>query len=204
MKKIFILFVVMLVFTVGSPGCCSDNPVNTGELTEEPTEVEGVFYDTGEFRALVPNGWMAFPISNVFAEESGAVKTSCFYIIKDGTSDRDVSSKPYIRLEYCGPDTRMTEPDDALLTNVEEVTPMQLGEHSWSGFTGEDRFGSYGKKVIGRIACLWAEEGEIQFEADIRLEFNGQKQKISLEDKDLQAILASVELSDVSTGSKER
>ena len=177
-----------------------DAPVPIENSENNSLEVTGEMYDTGAFRALVPEGWTAFPIPDVFADEPDAVKTCCFHIIKDGTSAQDVHSKPYIQLEYYGPDTPMPEPDREQLKNVEDVAPLQLGAHTWIGFIGEDYFGGYGKGTIGRIACLWAEEGNIQYQAVIRLAFNGQKQKITLEDEDLQAILSSVELSDDSLG----
>ena len=49
------------------------------------------------------------------------------------------------------------------------------------------------------MAVLWTEAGSTRYEAVIRLEFNGQKEKISLEDDDVQAILASVQSSNAGT-----
>lgn len=73
---------------------------------------------------------------------------------------------------------------------------MDLGGHSWSGYVCEDCFGGYGKPVIGRMAVLCAEADGTRYEAVIRLGFNGQEGKISLEDRDVQAILASVQSSE--------
>ncbi len=159
-------------------------------------EVSGEIYDTGELRALVPDGWAAFPIPDVFADEPDAVKTSCFHIIKDGISERDIHAKPYIRLECLEPDAQIAEPDPTLDKNAEDVGPLVLGDHSWSGYVCEDCFGGYGKPVIGKMAVLWTRVGNVGYEAVIRLEFNGQKEKISLEDSDVQAILASVQSSE--------
>lgn len=175
-----------------------DTSVSTKPDTMAP-EVSGEIYDTGELRALVPDGWAAFPIPDVFADEPDAVKTSCFHIIKDGTSDRDIHAKPYIRLERCEPDAQITDPDPAFYKNIEDVGPLDLGGHSWSGYVCEDCFGGYGKPVIGKMAVLWTGVGNVRYEAVIRLEFNGQKEKISLEDSDVQAILASVESSESGT-----
>ena len=46
------------------------------------------------------------------------------------------------------------------------------------------------------MAVLWTGAGSTRYKAVIRLEFNGQEKKISLEDDDVQAILASVQISE--------
>lgn len=173
MKKVLATLLATALCAAMLAGCSgSGKPKVTGEM-----------YDTGAFRALVPGGWAAFPITDVFSDEHAA-DTSCFNIIKDGASDLDLFSKPYVRLDYYGPDTQMMKPSRENYENVEEVAPMQLGTHSWSGFTGEDGYG-------GRSAILWAEEGDIQYQAVIWLEAGNEK--ITLDDEDVQAILASVE-----------
>lgn len=141
------------------------------------SEITGEIYDTGELRALVPDGWAAFPIPDVFADEPDAVKTSCFHIIKGGVSDRDIHAKPYIRLECLEPGVQIADPDPALEKNVEDVGPLNLGGYSWNGYVFEDCFVGYGKPVIGKMAVLWTEAGSTRYEAVIRLEFNGQKEK---------------------------
>ena len=211
-KKAFcILLSFMLMLSITA--CGGDNKPKEAEkndngkpdtsVSTEPdttaSEITGEIYDTGELRALVPDGWAAFPIPDVFADEPDAVKTSCFHIIKGGVSDRDIHAKPYIRLEYLEPGVQSTDPDPALEKNVEDVGPLNLGGYSWNGYVFEDCFGGYGKPVIGKMAVLWTEAGSTRYEAVIRLEFNGQKEKISLEDDDVQAILASVQSSNAGT-----
>ena len=205
-KKAFcILLSFMLMLSITACGG-DDEPKETEingngkpgtSVSTEPdttaSEITGEIYDTGELRALVPDGWAAFPIPDVFADAPDAVKTSCFHIIKGGVSDRDIHAKPYIRLECLEPDAQIADPDPALDKNVEDVGPLNLGGYSWNGYVFEDCFGGYGKPVIGKMAVLWTEAGSTRYEAVIRLEFNGQKEKISLEDDDVQAILASVQ-----------
>ena len=162
----------------------TDTTAATDPVVHNP-DVAGEVYDTGEFMALVPEGWAAFPITDVFSDDSAA-DTSCFNIIKDGTSDLDLFSKPYVRLDYYGPDTMMMKPSSEYYENVQDVAPVQLGDHLWSGFIGEDGY--------GKSAVLWLEEGNIQYQAIIWLEVEGKT--ISLDDPDVQAILASVAPSD--------
>lgn len=169
----------------GKPDTTSTAKPDTSKPEVKAPEVPGEVYSTGEFQALVPEGWTAFPITDVFSDDDAA-DTSCFNIIKGGTSDLDLFSKPYVRLDYYGPDTQMMKPSSEYYENVEEVAPLQLGAHSWSGFIGED---GYGKSAI-----LWVEEGNIQYQAIIWLEI--ENEKITIEDEDVQAILASVTPSD--------
>lgn len=203
MRKIFALILAAMMCMALLSGCGKEEAAESDKVTSHKAtgstednvdtkpEIAGEMYDTGEFRALVPEGWQAFPVTDVFSEDN-AVDTSCFHIIKDGTSDLDLFSKPYVRFDYYGSDTMMMKPDSSWYENVEDVAPMQLGEHSWSGFTGEDGY--------GKMAVLWAEEGDIQYQVTIWLEV--ENKKITLEDTDVQAILASVEPSDgtVSSG----
>lgn len=205
MKKILVLLLTSAMCAAMLTGCGGGDEPNQTDTpdsgkadittTAKPgparPEVPGEVYSTGEFQALVPEGWAAFPIADVFSDDSAA-DTSCFNIIKGGTSDLDLFSKPYVRLDYYGPDTMMRKPSSEYYENVQEVAPMQLGAHSWSGFIGEDGY--------GRSAILWVEEGNIQYQAIIWLEIGNEK--ITVEDEDVQAILASVQPSDgtVSTG----
>lgn len=192
-QRIPALLLVVALCAVMLVGCHGNGDPDGARDTN--TEITGEIYDTGELRALVPDGWAAFPIPDVFADEPDAVKTSCFHIIKDGASDRDIHAKPYIRLECLESGVQIADPDPALDKNLEDVGPLDLGGHSWSGYVCEDCFGGYGKPVIGKMAVLYTEDGNTLYEAVIRLEFNGQKGKISLEDRDVQAILASVQSS---------
>lgn len=194
MRKLLVLLMAFAMVTAMLAGC--EGNVKPGETAKPDSsqtntadaidpKVPGEIYDTGEFRALVPEGWKAFPITDVFSDENAADAT-CFNIIKGGTSDLDLFSKPYVRLDYYGPDTMMMKPSSEYYENVQEIAPLQLGSHIWNGFVGED---AYGKSAI-----LWLEEGDIQYQAIIWLEVDNTV--ISLDDEDVQAILASVQPSD--------
>ena len=96
MKKMLALLAALAMAAVVLAGCGGENvPEETGKadslkpdttVTTEPVslkpDIPGEIYDTGEFRALVPEGWAAFPVKDVFAEED-ALDPSCFNIIKE-------------------------------------------------------------------------------------------------------------------------
>ena len=144
-------------------------------------------YDTGRFRALIPAGWTAFAVEDVFSDTPGAVKTDCFHIIRGGTDPSDVKTNLYIILEYYGPGEPMEEPDPSCLKDSRQLTPFQTGEHLWYGFTGTD---VQGRARLGTSAVLWTREGENRYIVAFPLEFN--QQTLSLEDPALLAILASL------------
>lgn len=76
----------------------------------------------------------------------------------------------------------MMTPMKELYEETADLEPITIGNYTWNGFTGES---------IGTpIAILWTgEEGAGQIQLTICLE-NGDK--ISLEDADVQAIIASI------------
>ena len=213
MKKYLALLLALAMLAAALTGCgeaekpeASESPessqtntdetpdTDVSESTEESVinpEIPGERYDTGEFQVLVPENWAAFPITDAFSENSD-IDTSCLNIILGGTSDLDLFSKPYVRLDYYGPDTMMMNPSSEYYENVQDVAPMKLGGHTWTGFIGDDGYGT--------SAVLWMEEGDIQAQAIIWLE--AEEQTVSLEDPSVQAILASVQPSDGTASSE--
>lgn len=158
---------------------CSEAPAEETEIKIEK------IYDTGKFRVPVPEGWRVIPITDPFAE-GRPVKTDCVFLRKGGESDWNAAEKPYIRIEQYSPDDPMeagTVPE--LWRDVEEIQPMTFGDLVWYGYTGDDY---HGRANIGRFAVLWTEpEG---YQLIICFESGGDS--ISLEDRDLQAILAGI------------
>lgn len=191
-KTVLPLFVLSL-FIVALVGCRQDPEIDAAADTS--TEITGEIYDSGSLRTFVPDGWAAFPEPDVFAAEPDAVKSSCFHVIMGGTDYGDLHSKPYVSLELCGPDEQPTALDPEFNKDIESVGPLELGNRIWSGYVFYDCFGGYGKNVIGKMAILWSESDDVCFRAVLRLEFNGQEEKITMEDRDVQAILSHVELS---------
>lgn len=145
-------------------------------------EVTGEVYDAGEVSALVPTGWKAFPQHDAFSSDANAMLTDVINICKGGESDMDLFSKPYIRFDFGGPDKDLYMTDKDFYDNVQDLEPITTGEHTWNGFSGE----SLGTKLV----VLFCEEGDIQYQATLFTEPSSGK--ISLEDADVLAILASV------------
>jgi len=176
----------MLLFCSLFTGC----EENRDSIPIDLTEITGEIYSTGEFQALVPKGWRSFPVTDPF-EEDRPVKSDCFFLNKGGESQWHVFEKPYIRLEHFYPDEQMdvSEPDPELWQNVEEYPSMQFGELIWNGYAADNY---HGRAHMGRFAVLWTENDGQKYQALICFRSGGHT--ISLEDADVQAILASVGL----------
>ncbi len=149
----------------------------------KPEDVTGETYDTGTFQALVPTGWKAFAVPDVFADEDDAMDPDNLRIIKGGETDMDVFSKPYIQLSFYGEDTSLWTPSKDFYDEGEDLEPITVGGMEWKGFKA--------KSLGDAIIILWTEGETIQYQASIFPEAS--KGTISLEDADVLAILASVQ-----------
>ena len=79
----------------------------------------------------------------------------------------------------------MMEPMKELYEDAADLEPVTIGDYTWNGFTGTS--------LDTPIAVLWTgEQGSGQILVTLCLE-NGDK--ISLEDADVQAIIASIQIS---------
>ena len=88
-------------------------------------------------------------------------------------------------ISYFSPDNPMYEPSKDYYDEGADLEPITLGDYTWKGFTA--------KSLDTPIAMLWTGEyGEGQIQLMICLE-NGEK--ISLDDVDVQAIIASINIS---------
>lgn len=144
-------------------------------------------YNTGEFSVLIPNGWAAVAVKDPFSDPPNAEKTNSLNIIKGGTTEEDLRTGLYVRLDYYGPGTEIPEPGAEVCQNVAEIEPLHLGAYTWQGFTGEELFG---RVALGKVAVLWTDTEAGNFMASCWLE--RKREEITLEDPQLQAILASV------------
>lgn len=186
MKKIFALVLALILCTGMLAGCGGgDKPSASSSKPDSPApdvpDVPGKIYSTGTVQALVPQGWAAFPQKDVLSDEPGAIDADVINICKGGQSEDDLLSKPFVRIDYYGPGEEMSGGLKDWYSQTEDLAPLQCGPYTWEGFTTTD---------YDLMAVLCAEDGEHQYQASVYLEVDGQS--ISLEDEDVQAILASV------------
>jgi len=211
MKKIFALILALILCAGMLTGCGGGNkPADSNSKPNIPAKLEessstanapvttptntpavavpnvpGSIYSTGTVQALVPEGWAAFPQKDILSDVPGAIDEDVINICKGGQSEDDLLSKPFVRIDYYGPGEEMSGGLKEWYSQTEDLAPLQCGPYTWEGFTTTD---------YGLMAVLCAEDGEHQYQASIYMEVEGQS--ISLEDEDVQAILASVSPAD--------
>lgn len=174
MKKLLLLMLVAVLSVAMLTGCSSGGTAST-----DPAEITGETFDAGNVSALVPNGWTAYPVTDLFDEYEGDYDPTAVQIVKGAESEFDVFSKPYIQINYYGEETQMISSKD-FYDDAKDIEPMQIGNYSWNGFTTDNS--GY------PTAILWT-EGDVLIQLMIILENND---KISLDDADVQAIIASI------------
>lgn len=180
-KVIFGVFYLCVALLVGC---------HQGDSLSQEKPVTGEMYDTGQFQILVPEPWKAIPIQDPFAA-GRPVMTDCVFLRKGGESDWKVTEKPYIRIDcYGAGEWENQPPDESLYRNVEQLPPMELGGLLWEGYTADNY---QGKAKIGSQAVLWTEDGIYTYQALVWFKSGGDS--ISLDDGDVQAILAGVSAS---------
>ena len=73
MKKVFVLMLALMICLTFLAGCGSKEPAATDSQDTNAqaaqTEISGDVFDAGEVSALVPAGWKAFAVPDVFSEE---------------------------------------------------------------------------------------------------------------------------------------
>ena len=186
MKK-WMMILLSLVLCLSLFAGCSNTGTPGGE---GGGEVPGEYYDAGNVSAFIPKGWTAFPVADVFADD-GANDPDAVTICKDGKDDFDLLTKPFVRIDFYGPDSIMQEPDPTWYSDTEVLKPMKLGDHTWNGFTAVES--------DKKLAVLWTDvEGDVQYQASVWLDAS--EGSITLEDADVRAILEKVKPSDGSSG----
>lgn len=179
MKKNIVFMLAAVLLTAMFAGC-SGAP---GETDSE--NITGETFDGGNISALVPDGWMGFHGVDFFEEYEEGYDPNVIQIAKGAKSERDQFSTPYVMISYYGPDNPMFEPSKDYYDEGADLEPITLGDYTWKGFTA--------KSLDTPIAMLWTgEQGSGQILVTLCLE-NGDK--ISLEDADVQAIIASIQIS---------
>ncbi|MBE6982474.1 MAG: hypothetical protein E7437_09180 [Ruminococcaceae bacterium] len=185
MKKLFALVLAALM-CVSLVACGGDGEKGQDkEQTQAPTEAaKAEPFDAGNVMVDVAAGWKAFAVADVFAEDN-AMDPNKISVIKGGESDWDSLTKPNMNILYYPPETDLMTPSGEWYDDSVDLAPMELGGRTWNGFTAT----SLGMP----LAVLWTgESGGDQFQINICLELEGGS--VSLEDADIQAMIASIRL----------
>lgn len=183
MKKMTALLLTAVLSTAILAGCSGGSSGDSS--SPAPADIKGETFEGGNISALVPEGWMGFHGMDYFDEYEEGYDPNVIQICKGAESEWDQLTTPYVMISYFGLDNPMFEPSKDFYEEGADLEPITLGDYTWKGFTA--------KSLDTPIAILWTgEEGSEQIQLMICLENEG---KISLEDADVQAIIASINIS---------
>lgn len=189
MKKLSVLFLIALLLVAlvacgGSEEEKSDNKDAQKQSTSGSKEEAPELFDAGNVTAPVPAGWKAFTQTDYSSDDPNAIDPDIVQICKGGETQTDIFIKPYIQINYWGPDGATTDFEylKSIYEQVELLEPMQIGPYLWEGFSTTD----YGTTNI----ILYTQNGEYQLQASISC--GEGNDAISVEDADVQQILAGV------------
>ena len=175
LKKVMALLLAFVLCTVMLAGCGGDKE----EAPKTVDEVKGETYDAGNVSALVPTGWKAFPVSDLFDSYDGEYDPTALQICKGGDSEWDLFSKPYVQINYYPDNTMYTDMKD-FYDDTADLEPIQAGGYTWNGFTGTS--------LDTPIAVIWT-TGDVQLQVTMSL---GEDDPITPTDADVLAILGSI------------
>lgn len=158
--------------------------VSDNNETNKPAEVSGETYDAGNVSVLVPDGWKAFPVSDMWSDEENATDPDQVNVVKGGESEFDLLTKPYIQVVHYGPESTMMTPSKDFYADAADVASITTGSLTWQGFSAVGLLDS-------SMIILWTGEAE-GHQYQVTVFDKTDDGQIALTDADVQAILGSL------------
>jgi hypothetical protein len=151
-------------------------------MNKPVSDITGERISAGNVSALCPDGWKSYPVWDLWAEEANTVDKDKLKFNKGAVSEDDQHFTPSMEIRYYGLNSTFFRPDKDRFDDPEDLAPMKIGGRTWEGIAGL----SWGN----RQALIWTEDGDDEYLIAILLEYDGKK--ITLQDADVQAIIASI------------
>lgn len=186
MKKLFVMLLALaLLVCLAACGAKEKEGEKAPESTaaKTPDEITGEIYNAGNVSVLVPTGWKAFPVADMWSDEENATDPDQVSVVKGGSTEFDLLTKPYIQVVHYEPGSMMT-PSKELYDGAEDLAPITSGALTWEGFSAK---GLLGDDMI----IMWTTNADgHQFQLNI---FNKTDAgEFAMTDADVLAILGSI------------
>ena len=144
---------------------------------------DGSTYDTGVITVAEPKGWKVCDVPDSLDKYDGDTDPNAVYVIKGGESSDDVLHKPYLWIVHYDNPGKWSS-SKAFYDNVKDLDPVTIGTREWTGF-------SFSSLDTPGLTIKTDSDGDL-WVCNMVCE-NGDD-KISLEDKDVQDILATLKV----------
>jgi len=171
----------------------TNSSANSTANSSESSEPKGEVFDVGQFSVFVPNGWKAFPNTDIHADDPTTKSDHSVYVTKGATNEAHMLTNPYVKLDYGDEDLYLMAPPKDFYENVKDLEPITLGGLTWEGFTGESMGYFY--------TFLYIDQGDDQYMVTIQM--GDGDNAISIEDEAVKEIIASIKLTGVTNESSE-
>ncbi len=149
--------------------------------TEAQAEVKTTVVDTGEIKAVVPEGWTGLQVHDMFSDDPEAKDPEQLQIIKGGTTAEDAWKCNFIQVYYSAPGKELASAKD-FYEDAKDIEPFEKGGYSWTGYTCSSMGYEY--------TIIEGKKGEESLQLSI-LTKNGE-QTISFDDTDVQFIIENI------------
>jgi len=162
----------------------SEKPAETDKTEQAPVGTKGETHSAENVSALVPEGWQAFPFYS-----GGEESPNTFSVNKGALNAMDISYTPGVQISLFPDGLQFgSNIQKDMYQDVSDLAPQKLGDYTWEGFTGlsKDITGEY----VLPFAILWTDAGSDKIQVTVWLELGDNT--ISLDDEDVQAIIASI------------
>lgn len=153
---------------------------------QDPTKITGEIFDAGNVSAMAPKGWKAFPVSDVFDAYEGDNNPNSIYLCKGAKNEFDLFSKPLVTITYYGPDT-IYYSAKSLFEDAKDIEGFTLGDYDWTGY-------EYASFEDAKTIMVETVKDDITITACFLTKTGNQT--LSLEDPDIQAILANIKVTE--------
>jgi len=147
------------------------------------SKASGEKYSTGAFSVQVPKGWEVTPFYR-----NGQVSPNTLSVHKGTKEEYKLMSVPFLQIQFSTESGFSGEKNAKLsFQELKEMQPIALGKHTWNGVTGISvRSGGNNLPVI----YIWTEVNGANIAITVWREMGDKK--ISLEDADVKALIASI------------
>ena len=145
MKKLIALLLA-LTMMMCLVACGNDEETGIGDkaglITPEDgpgtvVEVSGETYDAGNVKGLVPDGWKAYPVMDIWSDDPNATDPDQFNIVLGGETDLDLLTKASMQIVHYQPESMMT-PSPEFYDGAVTIEPIVAGDLTWEGFSAKD------------------------------------------------------------------
>ena len=128
---------LVLLSAAALAGCAGKGEV-VHIAVSEIGDITGDAVETEEVSALCPAGWTNIDVQDMDAAEPGTLATNEFRFVKNGTTEDDLLTNPYINIVFhtAGSEIMQTDPNE-WYDNVAELENFTTGEYTWSGYSAQ-------------------------------------------------------------------